>query len=119
MAENNSILAKTLRRRPFYQCQATYRDTLIAVRDIAQDLLKINLEPTEDPWVVLMALRIYFTGFSQDHAILPTQSSPCGNDDCPKLIGDMEYARRPNERRKYSPKPYICARCGHGGVPRV
>jgi hypothetical protein len=119
MNENNPILAKTLRKRPLNHCQASYRDTLIAVRDIARDLLKIDLEPTEDPWIVLMALRMYLTGFSQDHAILPVQSSPCGNNDCQKLIGDMEYARRSNDRRKYSPKPYICARCGHGGVPVV
>jgi hypothetical protein len=119
MMENYPILAKTLRKRHLNRCQASYRDLIIAVRDIARDVLEINLEQIEDPWIVLMAIRIYLTRFSQDHAILPIQSSPCENNDCPKLIGDMEYARRPNDRRKYSPKPYICARCGHGGVPRV
>jgi hypothetical protein len=51
MTENNPILAKTLRKRPLNHCQTSYRDTLIAVRDIARDLLEINLEPTEDPWI--------------------------------------------------------------------
>jgi hypothetical protein len=31
MTENNPILAKTLRKRPLNHCQASYRDTLIAV----------------------------------------------------------------------------------------
>jgi hypothetical protein len=43
MMENNPILAKTLRKRHFNRCQASYRDSIIAVRDIARDLLKINL----------------------------------------------------------------------------
>ena len=73
----------------------------------------------QDPWIVLTILRSYFSSFSSNHPILPILSSPCGNDSCPKIIGDIEFASRTDDRRKYSKNHQICGQCGHGGVPAV
>jgi hypothetical protein len=79
--------------------------------------LGIALTAPEDPYVILDVVRRIFIAFSSPFALLPRLSPPCGSPECPLIEGDLEYCRGFNG--SYSVSPNSCARCGHGGVPRL
>lgn len=53
------ILAHVLRRNPYNNCVATFRDAMVKVRDIAKELNRVDLADKEDPWLIIWALRSY------------------------------------------------------------
>ena len=82
------------------------------------EISKIGFEVSApgDPFIAIHNIRkaILSQGLPNQQ-LLPVLTPPCGNKDCGRLQGDLEYDKDTFSGR-LTPRKMTCARCGLGGV---
>lgn len=84
---------------------------------LAQSDYNLQLEPVEDPWIILTVLRCFLNKFSSAASILPVCTGSCSCSAVSNFAGDLEYIRDVSGP-KVKLKNRNCAQCGQGMVVR-
>lgn len=78
--------------------------------------LGIYFNTPGDPFENISKIRLMLNDIDKpQQQLMPVLLPPCGNPECGRLQGDLQYEKDPFSGQ-YSPQKTPCARCGHGGL---
>jgi len=74
------------------------------LQSIAPNVLNTRLDNTEDPYLIIQAIRRLLLPYNREFVTEPLLKASCGKEDCPMVMVDLEYSRDPATGR-YRLKP--------------
>lgn len=98
-------LVSALRRNlPKSNLPGRTRALMLRLQAAAPALIGTQLENLEDPFLIIQTIRGILRPYHRGIIVEPLIKSPCGQSNCPTIIGDLEFSKDPITG-KYRPHP--------------